>query len=68
MKPKALSAKQLNIIRGKMLVEHPSPQHPIWQVIGYIDWLETKLDEVDYDDTFGTEGWRHHFGHPDEGV
>lgn len=60
-----LTARELNIIRGKMLMDHPVG-HDVWKVFDYIDWLEDKLNECDYDDCLGSEGWRHHFGHPDE--
>lgn len=45
---------------------NPSPKDDVWKVFGYIDWLEDKLAEFSEDDRFGTEGWRHLFGHPDE--
>jgi len=58
------SESELDLIRGKMLMEHP-PGHDGWRVFGYIDWLEDKLNTVDCEDTLGTEGWRHFFEHPD---
>ena len=70
MKPKApvnygpLGVAALNLMRGKMLMDH-TPNHDVWKVFGCIDWLEDKLNETDYDDMLGTEGWRHFFGHPD---
>ena len=59
-----LAAEKLNIFRGKMLMEYPAG-HDIWLVFAYIDWLEGKLDNADYDDALGTEGWRHSFNHVD---
>lgn len=64
-KPKLLTEQELNIIRGKALVGHASPDE-ILQVFGHYDLIEMKLDEYDNDDAFGTEGWRHSFGLPDE--
>lgn len=63
-KPRLLSDKELNTIRGKALVGHATPQE-LAQVFGHIDSIEMKLEEVEQDDFFGTEGWRHFFGHPD---
>lgn len=63
-KPKLLSDKDLNTIRGKCLVGAQSKEE-IFAVLGHIDALEMKLDELDDDDYFGTEGWRHSFDHPD---
>lgn len=58
---KFLSAKELNIIRGKSLVGKASVKE-ILSVFGHIDALENWLDESDVDDAFGTEGWRHAAG------
>lgn len=63
-KPRLLSDKELNTIRGKSLVGHASVQE-LAQVFGHIDTLEQKLNEYDHWDFFGTEGWRHSFNHPD---
>ncbi len=59
-----LSAKQLNTIRGKMLLVCPVG-HDIWKVFDHIDTMEEHLDESDCEDTFGPEGWRKYFGIPD---
>jgi hypothetical protein len=59
-----LSSKQLNTIRGKALVGKATPAE-ILSVFGHLDELELQLDELDYDDQLGTEGWRHRFNHPD---
>jgi hypothetical protein len=59
-----LSDRELNTIRGKSMVGHASVAE-ILSVFGHIDALEAELDEFEQDDTFGTEGWRHAFGHPD---
>jgi len=63
-KPRLLTEQELNIIRGKSLVERASASE-LMQVFGHYDLLEQKLDELDYQDFFGTEGWRHFFGLPD---
>jgi len=61
---KLLSDKELNIIRGKASVGHATTDE-IMSVFGHLDALEMKLDEYEMEDIFGTEGWRHSFGHPD---
>jgi hypothetical protein len=63
-KPKLLSDKELNFIRGKAIVGHASCEE-IMQVFGHLDMLESKLDETDNEDYFGTEGWRHFFDIPE---
>jgi hypothetical protein len=59
-----LSSKRLNIIRGKALVGKASTSD-VQTLLDYIDALESKLDEHDDVDFFGSEGWRHAFEHPD---
>lgn len=59
-----LSSRELNVIRGKAMVGAATVAE-ILAVFGHLDFLEGELDEADSDDTFGTEGWRHSFGHPD---
>ena len=59
-----LTEKELNIIRGKSLVGKASPKE-ILSVFEHLDFLELALDELDQDDFFGTEGWRHRFDLPD---
>lgn len=58
------SDREMNIMRGKMLMDHP-PGHDVWKVFAQLDWLEDELNQRDMDDFFGTEGWRHAFRHPD---
>lgn len=62
--PRLLSSADLNYLRGKASVGAASTAE-IRQVFLHVDALEEKLDEVEQDDTFGTEGWRHAFNHPD---
>lgn len=61
-RPRLLSDKELNVIRGKSIVGAASPEE-LMQVFGHLDILEEALDQTE--DFFGTEGWRHHFDHPD---
>lgn len=63
-RPRLLSDKELNTIRGKALVGKASVSE-IQSVFQHIDMLERSLDEFDTKDAFGTEGWRRAFGHPD---
>ena len=62
-RPKLLSDKELNTIRGKAMVGHASVEE-IVSVFGHLDSLEMKLDDEMRGDAFGTEGWRHSFGIP----
>ena len=61
---KFLTEKELNIIRGKVLVGHATIEE-ILSVFNHYDMLEAKLDEMDCDDALGTEGWRHSLGLPE---
>lgn len=64
-KPRLLSEKERNIIRGKALVGHATPDE-ILSVFAHYDLMEMKMDELEVDDFFGTEGWRHLFAIPGE--
>ena len=59
-----LTARELNIIRGKVLVGHASTEE-ILSVFHHLDLLEFALDDADNNDMLGTEGWRHFVGLPD---
>ena len=63
-KPRKLTEKEINIIRGKALVGKASPAE-LMAVFSHWDLIEMELDKRDGDDYFGTEGWRHAFGLPD---
>ena len=63
-KPKLLTERELNIIRGKASVGKASPSEML-QVFAHYDLIEMQMDEMDGEDFFGTEGWRHYFGLPD---
>ncbi len=58
---KMITEKEINIIRGKNLV-NKATKEDIDKLFKYIDELEEFLDEGDSDDIFGTEGWRHRIG------
>jgi hypothetical protein len=60
-KIKLLSDKEINIIA---IVGKASPEE-LMQVFGHWDIIEQKMYDLDCDDCFGTEGWKHMFGHPD---
>jgi hypothetical protein len=64
-KPRLLTELELNIIRGKSLEEERVTAKELMQVFSHYDLIEQKLDTLDYEDFFGTEGWRHFFGLPD---
>jgi hypothetical protein len=49
--------RELNIIRGKILVSKATPEEAD-DFMEYVDKMEELLDETDYADFFGTEGWR----------
>ena len=59
-----LAEKELNIIRGKVLVMHATKEE-LLSVFGHLDSLERRLDEADAEDVLGTEGWRSWVGLPD---
>ncbi len=59
-----LSAKELNTIRGRIDAGKISISDAE-KLIDHIDTLEEKMAEVEVDDFFGTEGYRHFFGYPD---
>jgi hypothetical protein len=63
-KPRLLSDREVNMIRGKALVAAMTPEDQM-AICGHLTMLEMKLDEQDLEDRLGTEGWRHLFGVPD---
>lgn len=63
-KPRLLSEREINVIRGKAIVGRATPAE-LMSVFAHWDLMEAKMDEVERDDFFGTEGWRHFFGLPD---
>ncbi len=61
--PKLMSDRDVNIIRGKALAG-AATKDDVMNILGHLLAVETKLDEGDYDDMLGTEGWRHWMGVP----
>lgn len=65
MEFKLLADSKLNELRGKAMVGHIT-MNEIMTVFNHLTSLESRLDELDGDDTFGTEGWRSCFGVPND--
>ncbi len=59
-----LSERDLNILRGKAMAQATTPDDTL-RVLNHLTALESKLDEADYEDMLGTEGWRKFVGMPD---
>lgn len=59
-----MSEAELNMLRGKAMAGATTPKETL-QVLNHLTALETRLDEADYDDMLGTEGWRKWVGMPD---
>lgn len=53
--------KELNTIRGKALVGATTKEE-VMRIFEALDDLEELCDELDLEDVFGTEGWRHRVG------
>lgn len=47
------------------MVGHASLEESM-SILDHLALLEMKLDEADYEDMLGTEGWRHFVGIPDD--
>jgi hypothetical protein len=60
-----LPDRDLNILRGKAMAGATTPQDTL-AVLNHLARLEQALDEADYDDMLGTEGWRRFCGLPEE--
>ena len=58
-----ITEKEINTIRGKVLAGHAS-RDEILSVFSHLDELESQLDFMDAQDTFGTEGWRRYLDLP----
>lgn len=61
---KYLTERELNTIRGKAMVGRATPKE-ILAVFAHYDKLEIWMSELDVEDAFGTEGWRHAAGLPE---
>lgn len=59
-----LADKQLNTICGRASVGKTTKKD-VKLLLKHIDALHAELDIRDGEDYFGTEGWKHAFGHPD---
>jgi hypothetical protein len=55
------SERELNMIRGKMLVG-AATRDELHDFLFYVNHIEGLLEEGDCDDVFGTEGWRCRLG------
>ena len=64
-KPRLMSDREVNILRGKALVG-AMDQRDQMRLCGHLNLIEHVLDCKDDEDFFGTEGWRHFFGIPDD--
>lgn len=60
-----MKERELNIIRGKMLVAHATPAE-LQDFLTYVSELEGLLERADLDDVFGSEGWRRRINLQDE--
>ena len=60
--PISYDESRVNFIRGKSLVIGGEIGEDIRELCFMLDWFEQQLDQLDYDDELGTEGWRHRFG------
>jgi hypothetical protein len=53
--------RELNVIRGKMLVAAASPME-LQDFLTYVTALEALVEEASMEDFYGTEGWRRRIG------
>lgn len=60
-----LSERQVNIYTGKALVGALTQDEQV-ALTQHLASLYHKMDLMDDEDYFGTEGWRHYFGIPDD--
>ena len=58
---KLLSEKELNTIRGKMLVAKATAKE-LQEFLKYVTELESLVEEASMQDFYGTEGWQHRIG------
>lgn len=61
MNAKLPTEKQLNITRGKMLVDHATIPE-LHDFLRYVSALEGLVEDASAADFYGTEGWRHKIG------
>lgn len=53
--------KELNMIRGKMMVGHATPEE-LRDFLSYVSALEGLVEDASVEDFYGTEGWQHVLG------
>jgi hypothetical protein len=58
---KLKTQRELNVIRGKMLVAAASPRE-LQDFLTYVTALEALVEEASMADCYGTEGWRRRIG------
>ena len=64
-KPRLLSQRETDTLTGKALVGAMTKDEQL-RIMEHLNLIYTKLDDKDDEDFFGTEGWRHHFGLPED--
>lgn len=58
---KLKTERELNIIRGKMIVAAATPAE-LSDFLFYVSKLEELVEEASNEDFYGTEGWEHRLG------
>jgi len=58
---KLKSLKELNIIRGKMMVGAATAEEQR-DFFTYVNEIEELVEEASIEDFYGTEGWQHRLG------
>lgn len=58
---KLKSMKELNTIRGKMLV-NTATQEELHDFLNYVNALEGLVEDASMEDFYGTEGWQKYLG------
>ena len=61
MSMKLRSEKEIDMIRGKMLV-NAATKEELHDFLFYVSELESLVEEASMEDLYGTEGWRHKLG------
>lgn len=53
-----MTEKEYNRVFGRLMAGNLPDHETIMQLIDVVNTMEDLLDEGDYEDAFGTEGWR----------
>lgn len=61
MKKELLPEREIDMIRGKMLVAAATAEE-LKDFLTYVSFLEGLLEEANCEDFYGTEGWQHRAG------